>query len=624
MRDFENNQENKQKSKYADLYKLYPRAEGKFSDNFLDFLAEKKGKDAVNSVLLLSGHYDELPLSSIIVPHNATYELVKFLIEEGEDVNRVERGIKRTPIFTATYYGMEEVVELLLSKGANINHIDANGHTPLYYRIKDCDEKMVKFLLNKGADPLAGDNPLSHAEKDVTIYKHILDSGKVDVNLPIGYNQDTALHIAIKDKNYNLIKLLLQRGADLNKPNKEGKTPLHYADELGYEYLEKSKNLIVETYNKHIEIIENLEKLKLAKDLYIGETLNTIKYVMEHEGLLRYVINEALEATQEDKLYTIKVSDPENDNYYSMFNTKSSIAAKLHDNADFYLNMLDSINVNKGLIDFLSNFSDQEIYLSLYLSMILSNNIEECKFLSESIISAVQKSLNDAISQHNPQALNGLASCIIQDITSLDLPIEDNVKAYLAHSISKLACTMLGSNEALEGLSNIAKDNQLVIQELASLIVNELLERGDISEILYGTSHDVTLDTLDRAIANNLLNIVEHIGSNSLEHIFPNGEEEVAAAISSNLDKLDVLFDHLVNLNANYYSSLYEKSVHFASTKAYLQFYDELTQEQSFNKSKVEKVEPEGKEEVLDDYSNSGLTEVYTNSLGCRELEFDQ
>ena len=39
----------------------------------------------------------------------------------------------------------------------------------------------------------------------------------------------TALHIAIDCKNINMVKILIKNKANVNIPNKEGKTPLHLA-----------------------------------------------------------------------------------------------------------------------------------------------------------------------------------------------------------------------------------------------------------------------------------------------------------------------------------------------------------------------------------------------------------
>lgn len=87
-----------------------------------------------------------------------------------------------------------------LEAGAKVN-TDEDGIPPLH--LAACRENLraVRLLLEFGAD---------------VSYKD--------------HNQNTALHDAAKDnaRNYNVYKLLLERGSDCNSRNNEGITPFHY------------------------------------------------------------------------------------------------------------------------------------------------------------------------------------------------------------------------------------------------------------------------------------------------------------------------------------------------------------------------------------------------------------
>jgi len=84
-----------------------------------------------------------------------------FYIEQGANVNA---QALYTPLQYACYYNMEQVALLLLEKGANVNPDNSelpedvliNTGSPLYGAIKNCNEKLVKILLSKGADPNNG------------------------------------------------------------------------------------------------------------------------------------------------------------------------------------------------------------------------------------------------------------------------------------------------------------------------------------------------------------------------------------------------------------------------------------------------------------------------------------
>jgi ankyrin repeat protein len=79
-------------------------------------------------------------------------DLVKKMLTCGADVN-----LKTTegwyPLHTAAYYGPPEMIDLLVSKGANVNAPgDYDGWTPLHMASQQDDPAVVKALLKDGAD----------------------------------------------------------------------------------------------------------------------------------------------------------------------------------------------------------------------------------------------------------------------------------------------------------------------------------------------------------------------------------------------------------------------------------------------------------------------------------------
>jgi len=77
-------------------------------------------------------------------------QLTKLVEQQNADIN-AELLNGRMAIHYAADYGQLEVIEYLVSKGADINLPDKHGITPLLASIFEGHAKCVKYLLSKGA-----------------------------------------------------------------------------------------------------------------------------------------------------------------------------------------------------------------------------------------------------------------------------------------------------------------------------------------------------------------------------------------------------------------------------------------------------------------------------------------
>lgn len=111
-----------------------------------------------------------------------------------------------TALTLACTGGHEELVELLLSRNANIEHRDKKGFTPLILAATAGHEKVVEVLLNHGAN--------IEAQSERT--------------------KDTALSLACSGGRYEVVELLLNRGANKEHRNVSDYTPLSLAASGGY------------------------------------------------------------------------------------------------------------------------------------------------------------------------------------------------------------------------------------------------------------------------------------------------------------------------------------------------------------------------------------------------------
>jgi ankyrin repeat protein len=124
---------------------------------------------------------------------------VILLSVHGVDQRDMKNGY--TPLDLAEFStGHKKMVELLLSKGADVNAQASSGATPLFWAVMRDQKDDAQMLLDKGAN----------------------------VNAPDAYG-DTILDCALRLQFTSLIQLLIDRGADVNAKDQSGTRPLGYA-----------------------------------------------------------------------------------------------------------------------------------------------------------------------------------------------------------------------------------------------------------------------------------------------------------------------------------------------------------------------------------------------------------
>jgi ankyrin repeat protein len=165
-------------------------------------------------------------------PPGVTADLVGALLASGADVNAATPKGKITPLHVATYsHAPEPVLKQLLDAGADINARTRQGHTPLTEAMPD--PKTFSLLLAAGADitslVAAKGKPAlltaTEAGNEAAVVA-LLAAGADPNDL---YRGTTALHLAVWKAHAELVKRLLEAGADHQVPNKKGATALDLA-----------------------------------------------------------------------------------------------------------------------------------------------------------------------------------------------------------------------------------------------------------------------------------------------------------------------------------------------------------------------------------------------------------
>lgn len=150
------------------------------------------------------------------------YHIVKLLINRGASVDIVG-NFGRTLLHKACMEGNYKIVEILIDKGVDINFTDMNASTPL----------MLCLLQSKRDDY----NYKQYVNNKIII-KHLLSSAEDDfyelqAYYVTGRNILIWRYNRLSENHYNVIQLLIENGADYDKADEKGRTPLSFAWVIG-------------------------------------------------------------------------------------------------------------------------------------------------------------------------------------------------------------------------------------------------------------------------------------------------------------------------------------------------------------------------------------------------------
>ena len=223
-------------------------------NNFLD-----SGK-SVNQTFGSYYNSDSKSYIYVISPlHLATlcghYEIVKLLISKGAELNArtIDREVLsllepytgrgyspikylgQTALYIAAKYGKYRIAKLLISKGAAINKEYCDGFTfvstPLNAAINNDNLEVEKLIRNNGGalfSELSMEGSIINGDVDY-LKKHL----KIDKNINnyTAYANDvmTLLQLSALQGHIEILKILIENKAHINKTSKEGLSTMHYA-----------------------------------------------------------------------------------------------------------------------------------------------------------------------------------------------------------------------------------------------------------------------------------------------------------------------------------------------------------------------------------------------------------
>uniref|UniRef100_A0A8C4Z582 E3 ubiquitin-protein ligase HACE1 n=1 Tax=Gadus morhua TaxID=8049 RepID=A0A8C4Z582_GADMO len=240
--------------------------------------------------------------------HRSVSEL---LLNSKFDVNYAFGRVKRSLLHIAANCGSVECLILLLKRGANPNYQDISGCTPLHLAARNGQKKCMGRLLEYNADV----NICNNEGLTATVLC-LLDSG-ADINRP-NVSGATPLYFACSHGQRDTAQILLSRAAKY-LPDRNGVTPLDLCVQGGYgetcEILIQHHNRLFQTL---IQMTQNddlkesmlrqvLEHVSQQSDSQYQRTLTSLAEVATTNGHKLLSLSSSFEAQMKSLLRIVRI-----------------------------------------------------------------------------------------------------------------------------------------------------------------------------------------------------------------------------------------------------------------------------------------------------------------------------
>lgn len=212
-----------------------PDVADKWGKTLLHYAA-KQGDSDIIALLIQKGALIDLkdedentPLLCAAKARN--FECVRLLLEAGSDP-RLKGEYQNTVLLYAAQYDQLDIAELSLGLGADpLAVCDLSGMSGVLFAARNQNFKMAEFFVNAGA-PVdcannRGETPLHYASDNPILLQYLIENG-ADVQRTNERGR-TALHKACQYDNLDAIKLLHEKGGNINQGDIDGETPFQMA-----------------------------------------------------------------------------------------------------------------------------------------------------------------------------------------------------------------------------------------------------------------------------------------------------------------------------------------------------------------------------------------------------------
>ncbi|KAG4100463.1 ankyrin [Neocallimastix lanati (nom. inval.)] len=187
-----------------------------------------------------------------------------------------------------------QILKMLIQQGIDINSKDKEGKTLLVYAIEEEDKFIVNYLLENHAS-------IQSVNENIKCFRELNKYKK-------GNEKKSLESSEFRKKNiFNIIKLLLQHGLDIDAKDEEGKTLLLYAiedeNELIVNYLLEN-HASIHSVNENIKCLKELTKNKKE---YKDELLVDFEFRIKNKfNILKLLLQHGLDIDAKDENYLLE------------------------------------------------------------------------------------------------------------------------------------------------------------------------------------------------------------------------------------------------------------------------------------------------------------------------------